>query len=457
MKRLLWKEFNERRWWVLVWGLAILGVSLFGKGQAFYGERGMAFSPFLPLPLVIGLLIGAGSYAGELARSQSVFSRPITPRALLVAKLLFAGIVCLGAPLLAGVIAWLTVSDTMRHLMSPWTLLSGALGVAWLYGLCYLFGLTCSVVIPGYAGGILTLAVVCLPLIAVLGGSGLLEGMGSFGYGQDGTLQSLNYYSDNAGWIFGCWLGVTCAGLSISRFALVLSKEERVKRFTFVFVPLFLASGVIGVLLPVEVGARLFMHWEVAYAGVSPTGKYALVSEERQPYTFGFIGAPGEYYGAFGDERYLVRMRDRRRIQELPNELNYWGWIWVTDEIAYAYDWGKDTLLLAYPSRGTTKQLTIGRVRPHYTSPDGRLLLLSGQRSKKATAYQLVDGRPKKIETTVPIYIVKVVDLDSGRFILNKEMEALENHGLSVYWQDNDTLAYRRTDDRTEYLRVNRS
>ncbi|MHB0937741.1 MAG: ABC transporter permease [Armatimonadota bacterium] len=457
MKRLLWKEFRERRWWALAWALAILGVSLFGRGQAFYGEQGITLTPLLPLPFVIGLLIGAGAYAGELSRSQALFSRPITPRAVLAAKLLFAAIICFGTPLLAAAIAWGIASDGTRFLMSPWTLLSGAVGVGWLYGLCYLFGLTCSVVIPGYAGGILTLATAALPLIAALAMAEWLGAWRSYSSDPDGIRQSLHYYAYIAGWIFGCWLGVTCAGLSVSRFALVLSKEERVKRFTFVFLPVFLACGVVGILLPTGAVARLLMHWEVVNASISPTGKYALVSEERQPYTFGFALSPGEVNGSFGHARYLARMSDRERIPVLPKKFNYWQWSWVTDEIAYSYDWDKDKLLLVYPGRGTTRMLTMTHrsIRPYCPSPDGRLLLLYGRRSEKVLTHGIVDGREGKIEKIVnSSHILQVVDLDSGRIIVDREMEVLENRSLGAVWQDNDTLAYQRIDGQTEYLHI---
>ena len=457
MKRLLWKEFRERRWWALAWALAILGVSLFGRGQAFYGEQGMAFSPLLPIPFAIGLLIGAGAYAGELSRSQALFSRPITPRALLTAKLLFAGMVCFGVPLLAAAIAWLAASDAVRHLMTPWTLLSGALGVAWLYGLCYLFGLTCSVVIPGYAGGILTLATAALPLIAVLAMAEWLGAWRSYSSDPEGIRQSLHYYVYQAGWFFGCWLGVTCAGLAISRFAVALDKDERVKRFTFVFVPVFLACGVVGTLLPTGAVARLLMHWEVVAANVSPTGQYALVSEERRPYAFGFVMPPGRYNGSFGHARFLVRMSDRARIPVLPEKFNYWQWTWVTDDIAYAYDWDKDKLLLVYPGRRTTRMLTMihRSVRPYSPSPDGQRLLLYGRRSETVPADGTVDGRHGKIEKVVSrSHILQVLDLDSGQIIINKEMEALENLSLGAVWQGNDTLVYERVKGEKEYYHV---
>jgi len=458
MKRLVWKEFRERRWWALIWALVILGVSLFGKGQAFYGEQGMAFSPFLPLPFVIGLLIGAGSYAGELAQSQSVFSRPITPRAVLAAKLLFAVIICFGAPLLAAVIAWCIASDGTRFLMNPGTMLSGALGVGWLYSLCYLFGLTCSVVIPGYAGGILTLATVCLPLVAVLA---MAEWLGAAYYYHGtndpaGIRAALHSYAYFAGWLFGCWLGVTCAGLAISRFALVLGKEERVKRFTVVFLPVFLACGIVGTLLPTGAVARLLMHWEVVSAIVSPTGKYALVAEERQPYTFGYTMPPGQYSEAFGITKYMVRMSDRARLPVLRAKFNYWEWIWVSDDIAYAHDWEKDRLMLVYPGRGSSKLLKMQHnIRPYAVSPDGRLLLMYGQHNKlEPEGYRFINGQQYRNAVSVNYYDLRVVDLDSGRIIGEKEIKTMENRGISFEWQDNDTIVYSRMKGVTEYYHV---
>jgi len=446
MRRLLWKEFRERRWWALIWFLSIFSISLFGGGQAFYGEREMLPTLYLPLPLVISLLVGTGAYAGELAngRAQSVFSRPITPRALLAAKLLFAIVICLGAPLLAAAVAWCIAPESYRHLMTPSSLLSGALGAAWKYGLVYLLGLTCSVVISGLAGGILTLAGAILPLVAVMA-----QMPNSYSFGTNFAGWNLHNYACRAGWFFGCWLGVTCAGLSITRFALVLGNDERVKRFTLLYLPLFLACGVTGALMPSGLVGRLLMHWEISSVSISPSAKYALISEQRCPFNFGFL-APSD--PRYGEMRYLIRLSDLKQFPVRQGKFEIWDWRWVTDEIAYSYDWLKNRLILTYPARGLTRevQMTGGTFRPSTVSPDARLLVLHSYHVETARTLYSDEKRSKNTYITV----WRAVDLQTGQIVGEKRLTFNHDPSIHYLWKSDHTLTLQDRDGKPEYLHI---
>jgi|GEM_PF-2123667 len=454
MKRLLWKEFRERGWWALAWALAILGISLFSHGQSFYGEQTMLTSPLQALPLILGLLAGAGAYSSELARSHSVFSRPITPRTLLAAKLLFAAIVCLGAPLLAAVITWCVAPEPYRHLATPSNMLLGALGVAWKYWLVYLLGLSCSVVVPSLAGGILTLAAALLPLIAALA---LVDLYLFSGYVQGSSAsvitENLHRYAGRSGWVFGAWLGITIAGLSITRFAVVLSNDERIKRFTIVFLPLFLICGIAGMLMPSRVAARLFLHREIGWTHISPKGQYALVTEFRRPINIVLrsLDNPG---ASFGHARYLVRMNDGMRLS-LPNiDFEWWrwnlDWNWITDEIACAYVLNKERLYLIYPGSGESREVSLpGKViKLHTVSPDGRLLPLEIRSERKVPI-------PKTSLTAwKPYRQLITIDIPTGQILDEREVSPNLPY---IWWHDNRTLAYRNSLSRkseTQYWRI---
>jgi len=448
MRRLLWKEFRERRWWALAWALVILGISLFGHGQSFYGERAILTSPLQALPCVIGLLVGAGAYAGELARSQSVFSRPIDWRILLGSKLLFAAAICLGAALLATVNTWIVEPAPYRHLATPSNMLLGALGVVWLYWLFYLLGLTCSTVISGLAGGILTLVAAFLPLIAAMA---LLEAYipGWYGSSPSSIANNLHLYAGRGGWFVGAWLGITVAGLLMTRFALVLSNDERIKRFTLIYLPIFLICGIAGLLLPPRLTARLFLHREVGSTYVSPQGQYALVTEVRRPFNFVYlpISNPG---ASFGSARYLVRMRDRQRLPVPTIDIEWeqwnWNWEWITDKIACVYVLSGERLYLIYPEKNAARVISLaGKIRRlHATSPDGRLLPVEVQCERQPFPEARVVESYRKVE---------VIDLQTGQ-ILNEWKIGPKQYYL--WWRDGDTLGYRSWDIYVQYWRIDR-
>jgi len=453
MRRLFWKEWRERRWWALIWTLAILGIALFGGGQTFYGDHLLLTSPLQLLPLAIGLLTGAGAYAGELARSQSVFSRPINRRALLTTKLLMAAVICLGASLLAAVITWCIMPAPYRHLATPANLLSGALGVAAKNWLIYLLGLTGSVVIPGLAGGVLTLIAALLPLVAVTALAELYLPSGFYSFSSEDV--SLHQYAVAAGLTFGTWLGITAAGLSITRFAVVLGNDERIKRFTLVFLPLFLLCGLTGVLLPEGVARRLLLHREVGLTYISPTGQYAMVNEVWRP--INIIYQPIQYPAPYGDMHYLVRLRDHRH-QSLPSMGIAWGdwnwnWHWITDKVACVYILGKERLILIYPDRGIAREvrlpgrLTYLQLSP---SPDGRLLPVKVQCNREVSSKNLPEVKHEYYQLLI------VLDLQTGQIRGQWEIDNIY-YPPYIWWKSNDMLAYRtmKRKSGTKYFSIN--
>jgi len=339
MKRLLWKEFRERRWWALVWLLAIVGVSLFAGGQAFFSEEQIIPHPAQVLPLVFGLLVGLGGYSSELSqgRAQSVFARPISGTKLLAVKILFGAVIALAAPLMAAVIEGIIMPAPYRHLISGPGLLLGALSPAWKNGLVYLLGLACSTIIPGLAGGMLTLISAVIVTIAVWIFSPANGWISSYEppHVQD-IAKNIHIFSARVGLILGAGFGAMLAGLSLTHSTLVLGHDVRVKHFTFRFLPILLAGLLAGCLLPQTWLQRALFQWEVAAFRPNQSAAAALVFEELCPRHFDYA-LPVEYDRLFrtpyGRREYLIGMRDGR---QLPIS-DYQGWQWLLNGYAVGH------------------------------------------------------------------------------------------------------------------------
>jgi hypothetical protein len=376
MKRLFWKEFRERRWWALVWFLSIVGTSLFAGGQAFFGEGRIHPHPAQALPLAIGLLVGLGGYSSELAhgRAQSVFSRPISGMKLLVVKILFGAIIALAAPLLAAVIEGIIAPAHYRHLISGPDLLLGALGPAWKNGLIYLLGLACSTIIPGLAGGMLTLISVIIVTITLWLFSPANEWISSYEPPIAETIaRNTHILAARVGLILGAGFGAIFAGLFIAHSALVLGQDVRVKRFTFRLLPVLLVGLLAGCLLPAAWLQRALLRWEVVWFRPNGTGTAALVYEALLPWQFDYalpVREPERLSGSYGRRQYLVNMHDGR---QLPIS-DYQRWQWLSTDYAAGTNERKSGFYLADIGNWKMTVFEDSDASPLSVSPNARIL-----------------------------------------------------------------------------------
>lgn len=222
MRRLLWKEFRERRWWAAGWAISILGISLLLHGQSYCGEA-CYHGDWRYLPLLLAFLVGTGGYSSELKEQHFIHARPLRWQTMLLAMLLFGAIIILGVPLLAALCYGLF---HLHHLpcVTLTHLLAGVGAVAYPMLLPFLFGLACSVLVPGLAGGILIAVVI---VVSWLLGEFLVVEM-------NGTRQTPPFFL-----IYHIVLATFCAALSVLPIRIMLGTRERLKRF----LPVFMASS----------------------------------------------------------------------------------------------------------------------------------------------------------------------------------------------------------------------
>jgi len=174
--RLLWKEFSERRWWAICWALGIVAVSFLARGQQFFGVMGETMPPGNYLSLIFAGVVGLGGYTSELRRGRALFlfTRPTHWHAVLWAKVLFGVITILAAAVLAAGLFRLTCPEPYHHFVTLPNMLMGIGVLAWPIVLCYLGGLAASVILPGLAGGALTVVSIGVVIVLMLAGDALV-------------------------------------------------------------------------------------------------------------------------------------------------------------------------------------------------------------------------------------------------------------------------------------------
>ncbi len=74
MRQLLWKEWRERRCWLLGWGASIIVLTAWGAFPLFLGEWESGNSWCLPWLMITAMFIGAGAYSSELAPGRAAFA-----------------------------------------------------------------------------------------------------------------------------------------------------------------------------------------------------------------------------------------------------------------------------------------------------------------------------------------------------------------------------------------------
>ncbi len=285
MTHLLWKEYRERWLPALLWAVAILGITPYGVGGVFCGDIHM-FPPGLTLLLLVSVVSGSTGYTSELTqdRAQFTFSRPISWRMLLLAKVFYAAIICLGASLLAAGLFRLMLPEPYHDVATLLRLIIGAGILSAMLMASYIFGLACSPLLPGIIGGILAAIAVLLILLTI----NLL-----LGQGQRSNVEDFFLFF---GLYAGIWFGAICAGYLVIRSNLVLGFDERLKRFVLVFTGVLGICLLSGVLLP---KAKYFIQtkllgWVTTYADINPSGRYAFIGSEQCNVIFG-DDLPNEY------------------------------------------------------------------------------------------------------------------------------------------------------------------
>lgn len=262
MRRLLWKEYRERRLWAIPLMASVVGVIALGRAYTYCGDLSTFTGWVIPSALV-AMLFGMSAYSSELAWETPDFlhSRPVSWKRMLAAKLVFGlGIIVL--VVLLGALAFrLGAPEPYRRFASVVEIAPGVgLAMLWM-GIPYLIGFCCSVVFPGTIGAILMLVAFGIAIA-----------------GEFAFLNRLALARDDL-YLFAWFLALPLAALLVIRFGLTLSIASRVKRYALAVIL------VVGVLTT----ADTITHWDPWCSDVSgerkisisPDGRFALVIETR--------------------------------------------------------------------------------------------------------------------------------------------------------------------------------
>jgi hypothetical protein len=310
MRRLLWKEFQERAPWLLLWLLTVILTAAFGKGQALLSID-MYLSGWQPLSVLMAALAGLSAYGSEVKGERAAFllSRAVTWPQVLLAKVLPGLGVAVIAPLLGALVGYFFLSAPYQPFATSAVLGSGALMLMVFTVCAYLIGLSCSVILPGMMGGVLVImiwfAAVCPGLLLMFEVLHQQEAFAIF---------------------ISALIAPVVAGLVLIRFGVTLPPLERLRRFLLV----------LGLVLLIGVGLEF-------------TPPLRQIAADHQPPTESqIILAPGGV-NAFAEilsedtkakphSRYCwLRLPEMRRlsIKIDDRELDFYNGGWITPDLLY--------------------------------------------------------------------------------------------------------------------------
>lgn len=292
MRCLLWKEWQEQRWWLLSWAVGAVLLSALGRGICpALAEPNP--SPWFTIIPGLALLSGLAGYGSELKgnRATFLFSRAISWKQVLAAKALLGLAAVIITALASTVASVISCPALYRPFITPILAGQAFLMIGLMTGAPYLLGWVCSTVLPGMAGGMLVL----------LAGVGLVAGGGC-------TLGQLFHRREPFCLAGAVILLLIVIPVVITRFGLTLTTGERMARVGALTMALLLA----GMLLDISpfghtVQQRLSPSRSVQSAAVSPSGKSAYY-------------AMYEYYDVYENARFSHRLQRQEdgRVYDLP-------------------------------------------------------------------------------------------------------------------------------------------
>lgn len=305
MRTLMWKEFREKRLWIVPLVISTAGVVLMGWGYTFCGNM-YTYTPLIGVSALVALLMGAGTYSRELSGDTAdfLYSRPVSWKRIMLAKLAVGLGIILAAAVVAAVVYRVTVPEPYLRFATVEALLRGV-GIAMLVMVVpYLVASLTSVVLPGMIGGILML----IAVFTVVGIEMFLVNVGNFGRDQSNVVSVVDVpFMALISWP----VALVAAGLLTARFGLTLSTGARALRYVLI------TLGIVAVLTPVDFMLKdKINEWlyrpQVDSFAISPTGRFVLAEMTSDP--------------RYGGSLYLVRLSDgkRERLDSYQYGLGYW-------------------------------------------------------------------------------------------------------------------------------------
>jgi len=406
--RLLWKDYREQRLWAL-WLVAMaLGPLAFGRDYAFCRDISR-IPPWLILwvmPLfAAALFLGLNTYSSEIARGagQFLYSRRVSWKAILATKLASGIAVIIGSAIITALGYRLLCPAPLLRFATLDRLASGAGHIALSTGWAYLFGVVCSVALPGVSGGVL-IAVASMMVIGLSGAA----------------LEQLGLPGETSFRLWGVALGI--AVIITVRSGLLLPTKARVGRYVLTAVT---TAALLAALLLIA-GRHNLPAWVSGHSemsdhyciSVSPDGAY-VVANRLVP-----IGSRREM------RTYMVRMADRSGVRldaGQPRAILWAAWRWIGPKTVVSSD-GRLVLVARIKTAAnipmrkvvSVKAITLaGGAPPYYVpllpSPDGKLAVVQSN---------IADS---------PARDLRFVDIENIRPL------KLTVHNAQNYWWQSDT------------------
>ena len=411
MRRLFWKEWRERGLWFGLWILAVVVLALIRQGQDSCGD--LSYFPAMPpctmWPAGLALLAGLFGYGSELkgGRVTFLYSRAQLWKSLLFVKIASGVLVTVLAVVLGALASRLTAPIAYLPQMTPAHLAQGAASMALITGCAYLLGLGCSIVLPGLAGGIVTL-LLCFGLTLAL---------------QAILLKTLEHNWDTGvSYIpIGTGIGAPLLALVIlARFGLTLSWQSRLLRFLLTAGVAMVCGLAISLLPPARhLLARLAPSPNVINTFcISPDGRAAFILDTVR-----------------GMQQPQWWQLDTGRHVELPTSgyINCTSARWITvDDVLYTnFDvTGKNIFYLAHQDHGQV-----------HDTP----LALDSEYMDVAHAYPSPDGTRVLLPDIDKLALVNLQTAAVWQYAIDrKEEQQFRHYHLDTvcWWQDNHTIGY---------------
>ncbi|MHB9023800.1 MAG: hypothetical protein ACYC7E_06430 [Armatimonadota bacterium] len=358
MRRLLWKEWNERWIWLLMWALAVIITAALGVGQRGLGKE-TAQSSWAMLSALFALLAGLGAYGSELVgeRATFLYSRALSWKQLFFTKVLLGLAVALLAPVLGAIAFRLAAPAEFHPFMTPAALALGALEMAGISGAAYLIGLGCSIVFPGLAGGLLTILLWWGGIAAI--------GFSIYEIAPDTAPFFIAVF---------CLSSPFFAGIVLARFGLTVRRSIRLIRFAMIVLIFAFVGIILDFVPPIQ---RRLQAWQndngFQDISISPSGTFASI-EQRS---------------AEKKLRYWLRLADSSRFALSPDIEGYWQTQWTANDCLLiednAIDSLKETIKIVWweQNRLRTGEISTDKVwgprlkdSTTFVSPDRKRLLI---------------------------------------------------------------------------------
>lgn len=385
-RRLLWKEWRERRIVYAALAAAAIAPVVFGSGLSFSGDIG-AFSPWLLLPIALAIRLGTEMYAcdGDQDSGDFLFSRPTGWRAVAAAKILPGIAVVLAACVLAALAYILFAAPQYRPHITDERLAAGAAFLAILALLGFAAGYASSALTPGKGGSrMVFVGLSALTLVSAFANLTIRRQLGR----PDSDYQIISA----AAWYVGAFV----AAILITRFGLTAGFRYRLKVYALCI------GAAFAVLIPAEIGCNTWLAArQAALPGVDPDSRLS-----KEAYLS--ISPDGRYgISSAGGSMHLVQIAglEVTPLKRLPHALYRptvrSGVRWTPDGIAYWTD--GPGLVVAEPARRTASRIRMGLwAGDLLPSPDGRYLIYGAWAVSSDQTFTFVDLRAAQaLEGTV--------------------------------------------------------